>query len=30
MPKYRLSRPSNALPWRASSRAICPKNPDIV
>lgn len=29
-PKYRLSNPSNALPWRASSRAICPKNPDIV
>ena len=30
LPKYRFSRPSNALPWRASSRAICPKNPDIV
>ena len=22
LPKYRLSSPSNALPWRASSRAI--------
>ena len=30
LPKYRLSRPSKALPWRASSRAICSKNPDIV